>query len=168
MVEFRSTVNTLNFTYYIGLLNKPIGLKQYYFVQNGYRLIDVEVTLTSGSISTEFYSVNSTSLEFQIDLSDPTLNGTVLTFNLCAYLNTNQANCSLQLFVSLVAATQEQIKALNTAPKFINDFDIPGLIPCLDQNDARIWSYTLPKAVDKEKGEIDQQLRCQNITGFPF
>lgn len=32
MVEFRSTVNTLNFTYYIGLLNKPIGLKQYYFV----------------------------------------------------------------------------------------------------------------------------------------
>jgi hypothetical protein len=54
-VEFWSKMQSQSYTYYIGIENAPIKLKQYFYVQGGYRIASIEASQTSGTLPSKFY-----------------------------------------------------------------------------------------------------------------
>ena len=61
--------------YYIGLSNSPVSLKSSYFVPDGQIITQIIPIQLSGNLPEGSFSVESSSLQFIIDLSDKAFGG---------------------------------------------------------------------------------------------
>jgi hypothetical protein len=51
---------------------------------------------------------------------------------------------------------------------FVADLPQPDPIGCFSSNQAKLWFYTFPKAVDKQNNTISFQIDCGDVPSSMF